>query len=190
MMSAFEYVTVLISIVISLGITQILRGVASVLKKINKVELYWPHILWVVFVLLLHIQEWWVTYELKNFAPWRLPVFLFIMIYPINLFLMSRLLFPDKFKGKCLNLKDFYFKNYRKLYLLLSISAALSVLYNFFILNLEIASQALQLLLILILSLVALVKTSREIFHKAVSMIIVLALVASIVVEWNVWLIE
>ncbi len=190
MMSAFEYVTVLISIVISLGITQILRGVASVLKKIHKVELYWPHILWVIFVLLLNIQEWWVTYELKNFSPWRLPVFLFIMIYPINLFLMSRLLFPDKFKGKCLDLKEFYFRNYRKLYLLLSISAAFSILYNLFILNLEIVSQTLQLLLLLIVSIIAIINTTREIFHKAVSIVIVLALAVSIIVEWNIWLIE
>ena len=188
-MSAFEYVTVLISIVISLGITQILTGVASVLKKINKVQLYWPHLLWVIFVLLLHIQEWWVTYELKNYVPWRLPVFLFIMIYPINLFLMSRLLFPDKLKGKNLNLKDFYFSNYQKQYLLLCVSAALSVLYNVFILDLELASQVLQILLILVLSSIALMNT-REILHKVVSIMLLLALCTSIVVEWNIWLIE
>ena len=114
-MSAFEYVTVLISIVISLGITQILTGEASLVKRMHKVQFYWPHILWIIFVLLLHIQEWWVTYELRVYIPWRLPVFLFIMIYPINLFLLSRLLFPDKFKGKVIDLKEFYFKNYRKL---------------------------------------------------------------------------
>lgn len=189
MMSAFEYVTVLISIVISLGITQILSGVASVLKNIDRVELYWPHLLWIIFVLLLHIQEWWVTYELKNYSPWRLPVFLFIMIYPINLFLMSRLLFPDKFKGKRLSLREFYFRNYKKQYLLLCFSAALSILYNVFILNLAFSSQVLQVLLIIILFLVA-ISQARERIHKTVSIMIVLALVVSIIVEWNVWLIE
>ena len=188
-MSAFEYVTVLISIVISLGITQLLTGVASVLKKSNKVQIYWPHMLWVLFVLLLHIQEWWVTYELKSYVPWRLPVFLFIMIYPINLFLMSRLLFPDKLKGKNLSLKDFYFCNYRKLFLLLSISAVLSILYNVFILNLEFISQYQQVLLILILSFIAILNIG-EIFHKAVSIVLLMALGVSIVVEWNIWLIE
>ena len=190
MMSAFEYVTVLISIVIGLGITQILRGVASILKKIKKVKFYWPHIIWIVFTLLLHIQEWWVTYELKTYAPWRLPAFLFIMIYPINLFLMSRLLFPDSFKRKCLNLKYYYFGNFRKLYLLLSISAVLSILYNLFILNLSIESQVLQFLLVLVLSTSAIINISQEILHKSISLIIMLALIISIAVEWNVWLIQ
>lgn len=112
-MSSFEYITVLISIVLSLGIAQILTGIADLIKKSHKVAVYWPHILWILFVLLLHIQEWWVTYELKNYHSWQLPSFLFIMLYPINLFVLARLLFPAKLKGKIIDLKHFYFKNYR-----------------------------------------------------------------------------
>src|SRR5260370_2945148 len=94
MISSFEYVTVLISIVLGLGITQILTGIARLIQKRDKLIVYWPHLLWIVFILFLHVQEWWVMYELKTFMPWRVPVFFFVMLYPLPLFLMSTLNFP------------------------------------------------------------------------------------------------
>lgn len=189
-MSAFEYVTVLISIVLSLGITQILTGVAGIIKKAHKVTLYWPHVLWVLFVLLLHIQEWWITYELKGHQSWKLPFFLFIMIYPINLFVMARLLFPDKLKGKIIDLKQFYFKNYKKLFFLLILSAILSVIFNLTILKMAISDQILQLLLIAIISSITIKETTSEWIHKVVAIVVLFSLIVSIVIEWNVWLIE
>lgn len=189
-MSAFEYITVLISIVLSLGIAQILSGIATLIKKSHKVILYWPHVLWVLFVLLLHIQEWWITYELKTYHPWKLPFFLFIMIYPVNLFVMARLLFPDKMKGKVIDLKIFYFRIYRKLFLLLILSAVFSILYNLFVLELSLSDQVLQMLLIATISLIAIKKYSVEWIHKTVSVVVLLTLIISIIIEWNVWLIE
>jgi len=189
-MSSFEYITVLISIVLGLGITQILTGIADLIKKSHKVILYWPHILWILFVLLLHIQEWWLMYELKNFHPWRLPSFLFIMLYPINLYVMAKLLFPKKIKGKEVDLKIFYFKNYRKIFVLLILSAFISVLYNIFILNLKIEDQLLQILLGVGISIITIRNISAEWLHKLIAVVVLMMLLISIVVEWNVWLIE
>lgn len=189
-MSAFEYVTVLIAIVLSLGIAQILTGVASMIKKSHKVIYYWPHLLWVLFILLLHIQEWWIMYELKAHHPWRLPFFLFIMIYPVNLFLLARLLFPDKFSGKIIDLKKYYYKNFRKLFLLLALSAFVSILYNLFVLDLSLPDQVLQALLMVVVAIVASRNISNEWIHKAISWVIIGILVLSIIIEGNVWLVE
>lgn len=189
-MSAFEYVTVLIAIVLSLGIAQILTGVASLIKKSHKVIFYWPHLLWVLFILLLHIQEWWIMYELKVHQPWRLPFFLFIMTYPVNLFLLARLLFPDKFVGKVIDMRQYYFKNFRKLFLLLALSALVSVLYNLFVLHLTIPDQLLQLLLMAGVTFVAVRNLTATWIHQALSIIIIGTMVISIAIEWNVWLIE
>lgn len=49
MISAFEYVTVLISIVVGLGITEVLSGIADLIKQSKRVKFYWPHLLWVLF---------------------------------------------------------------------------------------------------------------------------------------------
>lgn len=189
-MSPFEYVTVLIAIVVGLGITQILTGVADIIQNSNKVKLYWPHLLWVTFILLLLIQEWWVIYELKDYQPWRLPEFLLIMLYPVNLYILSRVLYPIKVKGKELDLKMFYFNNWRKIYLLLVTSAFLSIVYNMHILELSLVDQILQILLILAFGFVAIMNYTQEWLHKILSVVIILILATSIIIEWDVWLIE
>src|SRR4051812_23976190 len=93
-MTPFEYVTVLISIILGLGITQIISGVADLIHNSERVKIYWPHLLWVILAFFLHVQEWWQIYELKSYTGWYLPVFIFIILYPINLFILARILFP------------------------------------------------------------------------------------------------
>ncbi len=189
-MSPFEYVTVLISIILGLGITQILTGIADLFHKIEKVKLYWPHILWILFVLILHIQEWWITYELKNYQPWRLPAFLFIMLYPVNLFVLARMLFPRNLKGKNINLKSFYLKTYRKIFLLFIASGVLSVIYNLLILHLPIYTQFLQALLILSFTVMTIKQCRQDWIHKSLAVVVTIIMTASIAIEWNVWLIN
>ena len=190
MISSFEYVTVLISIVLGLGITQILTGIARLIQKRDKLIIYWPHLLWIIFILFLHVQEWWVMYELKMFIPWRLPVFLFVMLYPITLFVMAKLIFPNKLKGKQIDLKKFYYKNFKKFFGLLIFSAILSIGYNLFILNLKITDQLLQLLIMVGFSFILYKRYVNEWVHKGVSLAVTLIMCAVIIVEWNTWLIN
>ncbi len=55
-MTPFEHVSVLISIVLGLGITQKVSGLADIIHQWKSVKLYWPHLLWILFVFFLHIQ--------------------------------------------------------------------------------------------------------------------------------------
>lgn len=190
MISSFEYVTVLISIVLGLGITQTLAGVAKLIQKHERITFYWPHLVWVAFILFLHIQEWWVMYELKTFIPWRLPVFLFVMLYPINLYLMAKVVFPDRWSVRHIDLRQFYYQNCGKFFGLLVISAALSLLYNLFILGLKIYEQGLQMLIIVAFGTLLYKSYTYEKLHKAISICILLIASLAVVVEWNKWLIN
>jgi len=190
MISSFEYVTVLISIVLGLGITQILTGVAKLIQKRNRIIFYWPHLIWIVFVLFLHIQEWWVMYELRTFVPWRLPVFLFIMLYPINLFVMAKVILPDRWRSKRIDLSQFYFENFRKFFALLIVAASLSLIYNIFILNLRITDQAVQMLIIFVFGLLVYRRSMDERLHKMISLAIFIVASLAVVVEWNDWLVN
>jgi hypothetical protein len=129
-------------------------------------------------------------YELKNFIPWRLPVFLFIMLYPINLYLMAKVVFPDRWSIKHVDLKQFYYQNFGKFFGLLVISAILSLFYNLFILNFKLTEQGLQVLIILTFSALVYKNYMQERLHKIVSLSIILIASLTIVVEWNKWLIN
>lgn len=190
MISSFEYVTVLISIVLGLGITQILTGVAKLIQNRRRIAFYWPHLIWIAFVLFLHIQEWWVMYELKAFVPWRLPVFLFIMLYPVNLFVMAKVILPDHWRSKRIDLSEFYFQNFEKFFALLIIAAVLSLVYNMFILNLRITDQAIQILIIFVFGFLVYRRSMNGLLHKAISLAIFIIACLAVVVEWNKWLVN
>lgn len=189
MISAFEYVTVLISIILGLGIAQILTAIADLIHQSNRVKIYWPHVLWVLIVLILHVQEWWIIYDLKNYAPWRLPTFLFVMLYPIILFVLARLLFPFGIQEGMIDLKVFYQENYRKIFLFSICLALLAIVDSLLIRGDSLQSQLLKLIVPFIFS-VLYFKKSPEWVHKLVPVCFLILLVITIAVEWDVWLIH
>lgn len=188
-MSPFEFVTVLISIILGLGITQIMSGVADLIHQWEKVKLYWPHVLWVGLIFILHVQEWWLTYELRTMIVWRLPFFLFEVLYPISLFIMARILFPSAGDENSANLKDFYFRNYRKFFLMVMILSILSALENIFIHGLGIDGWAVNLAIFALLLCATLRRSQSEVLHKTIAIILLLFMIIGVVVNYNVWLI-
>lgn len=189
MISAFEYVTVFISIILGLGVTQIVTGVADLIHQKEKVKIYWPHVVWILLVLILHVQEWYITFELRTFNAWRLPVFLFVLLYPIVLFVTARLLFPFGLSDDTIDLKEFYYKNYRKIFLFGAILALLSILDNLIMRTYQPEDLVGPSLVLIMLSSLAIGKTSKPILHKFVALFMLTLLIVTIVIQWNKWLI-
>jgi len=190
MLSPFEYVTVLISIILGLGIAQIVTGFADIIHQWKRINLYWPHVTWMVILFFLHIQEWWNIYDLRTYQAWRLPTFLFISLYPISLFILARLLFPIFNQDEVtLDYKTFYFDNYRKFFFVFILTAILSGIENLVITERGLETILLQLLIIAVLSIISLKKLEQEWIHKLTVIAWMLAIIISIVVNWNEWLI-
>lgn len=188
-MSSFEFVTVLMSIILGLGITQIMSGVADLIHQWDKVKLYWPHLLWIVFVFLLHVQQWWLTWELRVVTTWRLPFFLFEILYPINLFILARILFPSIGGDESTDLKKFYFENYRKLFFIVIVLSALSAIENILIYGLGSEAWLVNIALFLGLLIVVLKKFSAERLHQAIAVLLLLSMITGILLHVNEWLI-
>lgn len=189
MISAFEYVTVLISIVLGLWVTQILADITDLLRQSNRVKLYWPHLIWVLLVLVMHVQDWWVTYDLKNYQPWRLPTFLFTMLYSVNLFVLARLLFPFGWHEETIDLKMFYEQNYRKIFGFATGSVLLAMLGELFIRNGDLTNKWIKVALPVLMVALITQRMLPKWVHKFVAILFLLPLTLSIAVEWNVWLI-
>jgi len=189
MVNAFEYVTVFISIILGLGVTQILTGIADLVHQKERVKVYWPHLIWILLALILHVQEWWVIFELRTFSHWRLPVFLFVMLYPTVLFILARLLFPfGNSEGK-IDLQEFYFKNYRKVFLFVSILAMLSILDNLIMRDYIIEDIIGPSIVLALFSMTALVKSSKPWLHQLLAVLMLAMLTLTIIIQWDEWLI-
>lgn len=138
-MEPFEYVVVLTSLILGLGIAQILTSVADIVSNLKNVKLFLPHTLLTLAVFLLHIQEWWINYQYSAVVEeWTLNIILSILIYPILLFLLARMLFPTGIRGHETDLNHYFFDQWRWFYGLACGTFLVSAWQNTFIQKLEI----------------------------------------------------
>ena len=184
-MTAFEYITVLISIILGMGITQIVTGIADMVTQWSRVKIYWPHLLWVAFVFFLHIQDWWETFNLQEFTVWKLSTFLVVILYPINLFILARLLFPfgQDQSTNSVDFKEFYFSNYRKFFLWLVILSLLSMINNIFITNYSWHDQLAPASILICLGFIAWRDIRSSILHQAIAIVLWLIIVAVLTIQ-------
>lgn len=186
----FEYVSILISIILGLGITQILSSFSDLLYHHKKVKFYSPHTIWILFVLFLHIQDWFVTYQIKDKTAWSLPELVFILLYPITLFIAAKMLLPTNNEEERFDMKLFYFSQFPMIFLLISISILLSILFNLFFLKASVLQQLPLLVFMAATATISFRKITHEAFHKLFAIGILMAVVLSVVLEKSVWVIK
>ncbi|WP_374473679.1 hypothetical protein [Arenimonas sp.] len=93
-MAAFEYLGVFISIILGLGITQLLASFAGVLRDRHLLRLDDTPLAWAAMLVLLHVQTWWALFELRDIASWTFLQFAVVLLQPALLFLLSALVLP------------------------------------------------------------------------------------------------
>jgi hypothetical protein len=58
----FADLGVLISVVLGLALTHLLRGLSKLIQMRHSVKLYWMHIVWTINILLYVLGLWWGMY--------------------------------------------------------------------------------------------------------------------------------
>ena len=126
-MSEFEYITVLLSIIFGLAMSNLLRGIGVAMHQKPK---HWDvvHTLWVANAFLLLAINWWVTFGFQAYAEtyrlaqltagvteseagfWTIQVFFTLLLWAVFLYMPSVLLFPpDQEKDESYN--DVFHRN-------------------------------------------------------------------------------
>jgi hypothetical protein len=96
-MTVFEYVAVLISIVVGLSITHLLAGVGRLIGRPGSAKPYWIHLLWVFFVFSWLVQFWWWEFGFSDVETWRFELFSFLIMYAVLLYLVCVVIMPRQF---------------------------------------------------------------------------------------------
>lgn len=93
-MSDFEVLSVLISIVIGLGLTNLLSGLGNAFhcRKYNKMDSV--HIAWTITTFFLLVLNWWVALLWRDFADWTFTIFFIMVAWTISMYLMTVALYP------------------------------------------------------------------------------------------------
>jgi hypothetical protein len=140
-MSLFEYVAVIVAVIIGLGVTQILQGVGGLLEARTRVRLYWVHLVFTGIILVGHLQFWWLFWSSRQVEAWSFFPFLFLLIQPVILYLISTLCFPDFSGTGKIDLKEFYYRNHRWFFGLLALLMLLIILRDVLFRSVPLISQ-------------------------------------------------
>lgn len=102
-MDRFEYVMVLVSIIVGLGITHVLFGLGSFIDRRTagaRIRAGVAHSMWLGYVFIWIVQFWWFEYRFSELEPeWTWALYLFIISYAIALFLLAVILVPQSLDG-------------------------------------------------------------------------------------------
>lgn len=93
-MSEFEFLAVFVSIVIGLGVTHLLYGVARIIHNRDRVELDVLHMVWTANVLLLILLNWWILFLWADHSHWSFSIYLLLMTWGIALYMLAVVLYP------------------------------------------------------------------------------------------------
>lgn len=98
-MDAFSYLSVLLSIIIGLAITQVLQGYRAMLLARRRVKLFAPTIIWSLLILVLATQSWWSSFGLTDVRDWTFGVFGLILLQTVLLYMLAAIVLPDAGEG-------------------------------------------------------------------------------------------
>src|SRR5438270_2201514 len=132
MNDAFHYVAVLVSIIVGLAATRLLRAMSEVLQVANRPHIYWVHVIWVINTFMEVMLYWWVLYRWHYTTDWTFFLFVWVTIPAVLLYLTSAILFPGELETTgSPDWRDYYFKNRRSLFLIFGAIAPLDIFDTF-----------------------------------------------------------
>ena len=108
-MDEFSYLSVLVSVVLGLAVTQILKGFRGILLSRARVRVYWPVIAWAALLLLVCTQHWWSMFGLRNRHDWTFQQFAMVLLNVIFIYMIAGLVFPDFFGEQVIDLKENFY---------------------------------------------------------------------------------
>src|SRR5262245_27782870 len=95
-MTPFQYLLVLVSILVSLAIADIVKSLHGLLRVREQVAWHWHALGAGLLVLLAILQFWWKFYRIGRVETWtQYGTFLLLILHLILLFLLASAALPD-----------------------------------------------------------------------------------------------
>jgi hypothetical protein len=95
-LSEFEFISVLISMVVGLGLTHVLRGFAQAVHDRRQLPIDPVHMVWTALVTLNLALNWWVLFSWREHQVWSFTLFLSLVVWVVALYLPVAFLYPPR----------------------------------------------------------------------------------------------
>lgn len=124
-MDAFSYLSVLLSIILGLALTQLLQGLRGIALHRARVRLYWPVLAWCATLVLVFVQSWWAMFALRKHTDWSFVQFFVVILQTVFLYMLAGVVLPDFDDEHTVDLRAHYFAQ-RRLFQLVLVGAGLA----------------------------------------------------------------
>ena len=126
-MDAFNYLSVLLSIIIGLAMAEILQGFRQLLLERRHTRSYWPVVVWGLVLLAIATQMWWSSFGLRGIHQWTFTMFGIVLLQTILFYMQAGLLFPEFSESGTTDLREHYFAHHRWFFSFLAAILVVSV---------------------------------------------------------------
>ena len=128
-MDAFSYLSVLLSIIIGLGLTQVLTAVGRIVRHRDRVRADWLPLLWAAVLLVVYVQVWWAMFGLRHVREWTFAMFIVVLAQAATLYLMAAVALPEQVEEhQSIDLSDYYNRQHRWFFGFFLATLAISVI--------------------------------------------------------------
>ena len=127
-MELFEFLMILLSIIVGLGLAELLTGIAIILREERQSQFSWIHGAVVLAIFLALLQTFWESWGLQGVPEWTFPAMLLMLSSPILLFVIAHILFPAGTHHDSLG--DYYFERARLIWTIALITVIVSSLFR------------------------------------------------------------
>jgi hypothetical protein len=107
---AYEHLLVVMSIVIGLSITQLLKGAAQLYRARARVRAYWLHWAWTILLLVFSLLVWWTYWGYRSIAEWDFFRFVLYLVPAVVFYFLSAITFPAP-TDDVTDLRAYYYAN-------------------------------------------------------------------------------
>ena len=112
-MDPFSYLSVLLSIILGLGMTQLLTAAGRMIRHRERVRFHWLPLLWAAVLLLIYVQVWWSMYGLRLRREWTFLAFSIVLAQTATLYIMAAVALPEQVEEGGLDLGEYFDRNHR-----------------------------------------------------------------------------
>jgi hypothetical protein len=110
-MDAFSYLSVLLSIILGLAITEVLQGFRGLMHARSRTVIYWPVLAWGVLVIVISVQGWWSMFGYRHIKDWTFIGFSVVLLQTIVVYLLAALALPETRGDAVVDLRKHYYEH-------------------------------------------------------------------------------
>lgn len=128
MMDPFSYLSVLLSIVLGLALTQVLQGYRAILLAKGRVRHSTTVLIWSFLLIAIVAQAWWASFGLRDRTHWDFLTFVVILAQMGLIYMGAAVVFPDIPSTGAIDLADHWDRHRKPFFAFLLAMLAMSIL--------------------------------------------------------------